>query len=165
MSVTQDVTGPSELENLLAVYGAIDIAVRDDTTGESRARVASIHPIYDSSEVHWYSEFLRWRADEGVVLPSSVGESVESTAQALANLSEQEPGSNRLAARRLLALYALTQAVPELYGPGRAHGPELAAALSAVLRPRMGLDATDAGRADAAAERLHEFIAADHPGS
>jgi hypothetical protein len=48
----------SEAEDLLALYGAVDIAVEDSETAEARSRVAALIPLYESREVHWYREFL-----------------------------------------------------------------------------------------------------------
>src|SRR5437773_1035699 len=122
----------SEAEDLLAIYGAVDLAVEDTDTVETRPRVAALIPLYDSSEVHWFRDFLDWRRDSGVDLPQSVGVTDESVALALRNLSDTEPGSNRLAARRLLALYAAVQARGEMFGPGGELGAEVQGALTAV---------------------------------
>ena len=59
MSVVEDPVVFSEEENLLAVFGAVDIAVQDDPedTGEARAKVAALLPYYGKHEVHWYRDF------------------------------------------------------------------------------------------------------------
>ena len=51
----------SEAEDLLALHGAVDIAVEDTEAVETRARVTALLPLYDSYEVHWYRDFLEWR--------------------------------------------------------------------------------------------------------
>src|SRR6188472_1772706 len=137
MTATHQGTGMSEAEDLLAIYGAVDVAVEDAETAETRPRVAALIPLYDSPEVHWYRDFLDWRRDSGVELPQSVGVTDESVALALRNLSDTVPGSNRLAARRLLALYAAVQARREMFGPGGELVDDVQGALSAVLRQRL----------------------------
>ena len=165
MTVTDDSVAPSELENVIAVFGAVDRAVQDDDpTGERRARVAALLPLYESPQVHWYRVMLQMAIDRGANLPEAIGDSEESVAEALRGLTEAVPGSNHLAARRLLGLYAAAQAVPEMFAPGGSHGPLVAGALSAVLRRRFESEELS-GRADAAAESLHEFLAAEHPSS
>ena len=154
----------SEAEDLLAVYGAIDIAVGDDAGGESVARVAALLPLYEEyPELQWYEEFLEWRSDEGAELPDSVGTTLKSAGLALQHLANREPGSNRLAARRLLGLYALTQARADLFGPRGELGEEVHGALAAVLRPGMTeeLGEDGEGRANQAARRIHAFMAED----
>ena len=163
MTVTEDSVAASELENVIAVFGAVDLAVQDDPTGERRARVAALLPHYESPQVHWYRVMLQLAIDRGANLPMSIGDSDESVAEALRALTETMPGSNHLAARRLLGLYAAAQAVPEIFAPEGSHGPLVAGALSAVLRQLESGETS--GRADAAAEHLHEFMAAEHPSS
>ena len=149
----------SEIEDLIAVYGAADIAVQEhDPTGERRARVASVLPYYESLEVHWYSDLLEAARERGATLPRSVGLSEESIGFALENLSDGEPGSPRLAARRLLGLYAAAQAIGEIFGPKGTHGELVRTALLPLFREEVEAR-------DDAAGRLHEFItAAPQPG-
>ena len=152
----------SEVEDVLAVFGAVDLAAQSD--GDSRTRVGALLPLYDEyPELHWYSEFLQWRKDEGVKLPRSVGETEESVALAIKSLAKTKPGSNRLAARRLLALYALVQARGTVFGTDSSRTDDVQGAIAAVLHPRLGLGEAGEDRANEAARKVHEFMAQDVP--
>jgi hypothetical protein len=151
----------SETEDLLAVYGAVDIAVEGSDSPDTRSRVAALIPLYDSLEVHWYRDFLQWRVDEGVQLPDSVGTTWDSTRLALQNLARNQPGSNRLAARRLLGLHALAQTQIDVFGPRGDFAGEVQGALAALLEQRQELGADREGRANEAARLVHEFMAQD----
>src|SRR4051794_10177979 len=116
----------SETEDLIAVFGAVDVAVQEhDPTGERRAKVASLLPYYESPDVHWYSDLLRAARERGARLPPSLGESGESIGEALDNLADTRPGSPRLRARRLLAISAAVQAMGEIFGPDGTHGEQV----------------------------------------
>ena len=151
----------SETEDLLAIHGAVDIAVQDSGMPQTRPRVAALIPLYDSPKVHWYREFLKWREDEGVELPPSVGETDQSVALALESLAGTPPGSNRMAARRLLALWALAQARMDDLGPRGDLSEGVQGAIAAVLSQRLDVATIGVRRVNEAARRLQEFMAQD----
>jgi hypothetical protein len=139
----------SELEDLIAVYGAVDTAVQEEAepNGELRARVTALLPLYESPRVHWYRDFVADARRRGVEPPP--------LDEALARLSKP-PATPRLAARRLLGLWAGVQAVPELKPDGEL-GRHVANALGGVVAQE-GL-----GEEDDTVRRLHELMAADIP--
>ena len=154
--VTVDSVAASELENLIAVFGAVDRAVQDDETDTTRARVAALIPAYASPQAHWYRPMLKMARDRGANLPASIGDSDESVAEALHALTETQPRSNRLAARRLLGLNAAARAVPDMFAPDGSYGSLVTGALRAMPRQPP---------ADKAAEHLHGFMAGEDPSS
>ena len=137
----------SELEDLIAVYGAVDPAVEDEAepNGELRARATALLPLYESPRVHWYRNLVADARERGVEPPALEG--------ALTRLSEP-PATNRLAARRLLGLWAGVQTIPALKPDG-----ELGRYVEGALA---GLVTEEAlGEANGVARNLHELLAAD----
>jgi hypothetical protein len=115
----------SEQEDLFVIYGAIDRAVRDDST--LRPRVAGLLPGYANSDpsenaIGWFDEFERWTLE-------FVDESPFLDFADAVNRLARTPTSGRLAARRIHAVWAASRV--GLTMPGEAEG-DIADALAVV---------------------------------
>ncbi len=95
----------SEIQDLLALHGAIDRQLQSHP--ELIDVVAPLLPAYhDPETLGWYDAFERWVGEQA---PDAEFPDVET---ALANMATAESVRPRSAARRLLALGALTRAFP-----------------------------------------------------
>ncbi|MGH9138439.1 MAG: hypothetical protein ACRD0G_15580 [Acidimicrobiales bacterium] len=108
----------SELEALVAVYGAIDRAVVEDA-GRTSAVAPLLGPYIEGKATGWFEPFDTWIVSTRRDRPNEpLFPDVE---EALRELAETPP-DGRMRARRLLAIGALARALPERFaddGPDR----------------------------------------------
>ncbi len=96
----------SELEDLVAIYGSIDRALKNDPG--LAGKVAPFLGAYnDVGAIGWFDEFSSWTAE---LVGTSPFPELD---QALGNLA-RTPTAGRMAARRLLALAVLARVAPAL---------------------------------------------------
>lgn len=98
----------SELTDLVAIYGAIDHAVKADP--DRRAAASQLLPVYKDPEAEWFDELEAWIAERA---PEGVAQPFPSLEEALRRLGNT-PAHGRMRARRLFAVGVGTQAFPEL---------------------------------------------------
>ena len=139
----------SELDNIVAVYKAIDeIAMEDPTAVERVATV--VGPYRKTGRTGWTD------TEAGRLLVDGV----PSLDEALANMAETEP-QGRLRSRRLLALTALIRAQPPRFGEG---GSDVEAVANALV-PLMPPDAPDLEDLGERAPKLVTLLAGTDGGS
>lgn len=98
----------SELEDLIAIHGAVDRAVAENPilAPEVAKFVGAYH---DPRAVGWYDEFLAWNGER------DIAPDLRDLESALASLSDpSEPTKPRMAARRILAVKLATIVRPDL---------------------------------------------------
>src|SRR5436190_18608692 len=103
-----------EIEDLMAVWGAIDHAVVDNPElAEVVGRYVGGYRPVDGREgaAGWFDEFTSWTAESTDAAPEEQFPSLE---QALRNLAEIPPGGRRRAARRLHVIAIAARVVPKL---------------------------------------------------
>jgi hypothetical protein len=123
-----------ETSDLIAIYGAVDKAVQEHP--DRRAAVARVLPLYRRPAVHWFDQFEQWMHDRQERAHAR-RRRLPTLQEALNDLAkpENQKSRPRMRARRLLALAALTQALPD-YGDD----PKKRESVNAAMGAKTGKD-------------------------